>query len=52
MVGMHKVLIVVLWVVKFNPEDESNMFLKNVGYLLQYHMASQPRRPQSTSSLL
>lgn len=49
MIAMCIVLNVVLWVVKFNPEDVSSVFFQNAGNHLQCHMATQPRRPQSTS---
>jgi hypothetical protein len=48
MVAKQKIWIVVFWAVKFNPEDGSITFLQNADNHLQYHMASQHRRPQSS----
>jgi hypothetical protein len=33
---------------RFDPEEGSDMFLRNVDKHLQDHAASQPRRPKST----
>jgi hypothetical protein len=34
------------------PEDGGSMIHRNIGTRLQFHMASQPRRLQSTSTRL
>jgi hypothetical protein len=52
MVAKQKIWIVVFWAVKFNPEGRSITFLQNADNRLQYHTASQHKRPQSASSVL
>jgi hypothetical protein len=43
-----KMALLLFWVVTscglFNTEDGDSMFLRNVGFYLRVHMASQPRR--------